>query len=187
MRRFQPLLRLLPQLGGFIGDDGLGRREARQDRIHLAWAIRAALRDLGGIGDRLRQVGEQLRHVLAAFEIMLGRQLAPIVFGDDAAFGDADQRIMRFIIVRCRKERLVGRDQRQRLPIGDIQEMAFGQTLLRQAVTLDFDIKPVAEQSAQLLAALLREIKAARDNGLVEDAQAASGQRDDAVGFLVQP
>ena len=53
---------------------------------------------------------------------MLGREPAAIVLGDSASFGDADQRIMRFIVVAAREIRFVGRDQRQCRLVGQLDQ-----------------------------------------------------------------
>ena len=73
----------------------------------------AALRDLDRVGERLGQIGEQRRHLGAGLEVMLGRELAPVGLGQQAAFGDADQRVMRLVILAPGEERLVGGDERQ--------------------------------------------------------------------------
>ena len=49
-------------------------------------------------------------------------------------------------ILRAGEERLVRRDQRQAAPIGEIQQLRLDGALLREAVALQFDIQPVAEQ-----------------------------------------
>ena len=67
---------------------------------------------------------------------MLGRELAAIGLGDQAALGDADQRIMRLVVLAAGKQRLVGRDQRQPLRIGDGEQPRFGGALGRCAVPL---------------------------------------------------
>ena len=59
----------------------------------------AALRDLDRRGERLRQVGEQRRHLGAGLEAVLGRELAAVGLRDEAALGDADQRVMGLVVV----------------------------------------------------------------------------------------
>ena len=63
-------------------------REARQDRRQRPRPEGAALRDLDGGRDRLRQVGEQRRHLGAGLEPVLGGELAAVGVGDQPALGD---------------------------------------------------------------------------------------------------
>ena len=58
----------------------------------------AALGDLDRVGERLRQIGEQRAHFGAALEAVLGVELAAVGFGEQPAFGDADQRVMRLVV-----------------------------------------------------------------------------------------
>ena len=57
--------------------------------LALAARAGATLGDLHGRGQRLRQVGEQLRHLGAALEAMLRSELAAVAVGYQLAFGDA--------------------------------------------------------------------------------------------------
>ena len=77
------------------GADG----EARQDRLARLRPERAALGDLDRRGQRLRQVGEQHRHLGAGLEAMIGRELLAVGLGDQLAAGDAQQRVMGLVIV----------------------------------------------------------------------------------------
>ena len=104
-------------------------------------------RDLDGRGQRLRQIGEQRRHLGAALEAMLGIELAAVAFRQHAAFGDADQRVMRLVVGAVGEIRLVGRDQRDAFAVSEIDQHRLGHALVRRAVALQFDIEPVAEQA----------------------------------------
>ena len=147
----EPLLRLAAQFGGLVAFRTCGAgagadREARQDRLARGRAERAALGDLDRGGQRFRNIGEQHRHFRAGLEAMIRGQLIAVGFGDETSAGDAQQRVVRFVIVRGGKIRLVGRDQRKTFCIGEIDQRAFGPPLLLDAVALQFDIEPVAEQ-----------------------------------------
>ena len=145
----EPLLGLALQLRGLlscrIGARAGADREARQDRLSRLRAERAALRDLDRGGQRFRNVGEQHRHLGAGLETMIGRELLAIGLGDQLAAGDAEQRVVRFVIVIRREIRLVGRDQRQSLGIGEIDQAGLDAALLVDAVALQFDIEAIAE------------------------------------------
>ena len=60
---------------------------------------------------------------------------------------------MRLVIVIAGEIRLVGRDQRQPLGVGEIDQAGFDATLLVDAVALQFDIEAIAEQIRQPVAA----------------------------------
>ncbi len=113
---------------GCLVDRGaaLADREARQDRLMRARAEGAALRDLDGRGERLGQIGEQRDHLGAGLEAVLGRELAAVGLGDQAAFGDADQRVMGLVVAAAGKERLVGGDQRDRFGVGELDQHRLG-------------------------------------------------------------
>ncbi len=90
---------------------------------------------------------------------MIRGELIAIGFGDQASAGDAEQRIMGFVIVGGGKIRLVGRDQREPLGISEIDQAAFGAALLLDAVALQLDIEPVPEQARQPVAAGCRQCR----------------------------
>ena len=118
---------------------------------------------------------------------MIRRELLAIGLGDQPAAGDAEQRVMGLVVVGGGKIRLVGRDQRQALGIGEIDQAGLGAALLLDAVTLQFDIEPVAEQACQPVAARRRQ------RGLIgSDRQRnrplrPAGQRDQIFGVALQP
>ncbi len=153
----QPFLGLPAQFGGFRA---LGVRRqcpptVNRGRIGLRVRGRNAQRSaisIGG-GQRLRQIGEQHRHFGAGLETVVGGQLLAIGFGDQASAGDAEQRVMGLVIVRGGEMRLVGRYQRQALGVGEIDQAGFGPPLALEAVALQLDIEPVAEQRRQPVAA----------------------------------
>ena len=136
------LLRLVHCLGRLA----LAGREARQDRRQRPRPKRAALGDLDGGGERLGQIGEQRRHFGAGLEAMFGGELAAVAVGNQPALSDAEQRIVRFVVLARGEERLVGRHERQPARIGKVNQSRFGDALGRHAVALQFDIEPVAEQ-----------------------------------------
>jgi hypothetical protein len=64
---------------------------------------------------------------------------------------------MGFVVVGGGEERLVGRDQRQPFVVSEINQRALGAALDVEAVALQFDIEPVAEQLRQPLATQLSQ------------------------------
>ena len=178
------LFSLLPLARGIVATFGC---KPRQDRRLRARAERAALGDLDGGGKRLRQVGEQRRHFGAALEAMLGGELPALAVGDELAFGDAQQRIVRLVILARGKERLVGCDQRNPVRVGEVDQRRLRRALGRQAVTLQFDIKPVAKQLLQRRAAGSHQrALPACDRGIKRPAR-PSRQRDEPRGLAGEP
>ena len=147
----------------------------------------AALGDLDGGGDRFRQIGKQRDHFGAALEAMLGIELAAVGFGQQPAFRDADQRIMRFVVGGGGEIGLVGGDQRKALAIGEIDQHRLGHALLRHAVALQFHIEAVAEQAMQRVEPRGGEMALARRDGAIERPAGSAGERDDALGLAFQP
>ena len=94
---------------------------------------------------------------------------------------------MRFVILPRRKERFVGRDQRQAARISKIDQARFRRPLGRQAVALQFDIETVAEQALQLFAARERERVLSADERHVERPIRTAGERDQAIGLGIEP
>ena len=153
--------------------------------LRVVGAKRAALGDLDRRGQRFRNVGEQHRHFRAGLEAMIRRQLIAVGFGDQAPAGDAQQRIVRFVIVRGGEIRLVGRDQRKTFCIGKIDQRGFGPPLLLDAVALQFDIEPVAEQLRQPVAARRRQRGLVGIDGERDRTLRPAGQRDQAFGVVL--
>ena len=101
----------------------------------------------------LPAVGKESRHFGAGLEAMLGRELPAIRLRHRPALGDADQRVMRLVIVGRAKIGLIGGDQRDVVRVGEIDQVRLGRALGRQAVALELDVKPVAEDLFERLAA----------------------------------
>ena len=148
--RVEPFMGLAAQFVGLglqrhliVGDIAAGK--ARQDRVAVLGIVGAAQRDLDGVVDRFRQIGEQPCHIGLAAQEIVRCQPAAVVGGDDRAFGNGDQRVMRVIVVAGGEERLIGGDQRQIMDIGKIDRRFLdGAVIAGDAVQLD--IEPVAKQ-----------------------------------------
>ena len=155
------------------------RQELRQDRRMLPRTIRAAARDLDGVLDRLRQIGEQRGHLPRALEIMLGTEATPRVHRDIASLGDADERVVRLEIVGAAEIGLVGGDDRQMIVVSKIEQKRFDRPLLRQTVALKLDIETVAENAFQLVEGGFGKPEIVGGDGAVDHAVRAAGQRDE--------
>ena len=143
--RAQALARLTPELVLLVESRAASDRKARQDRLSRQRPIGAAHRDLdAGLG-RLGEIGEQFGHFRARLEPMLGRQAPAVGRRHHRAFGDAEQRVMRFIVRRPGEIGFVGRDQGQADTVGESDELRLDRALAIEPVALDLDIEPRAE------------------------------------------
>ena len=118
---------------------------------------------------------------------MLGGELAALAVGDELALGDAQERIVGFMILAGGEERLVGGDQRNAPAVAELDQVRLDGALGRRAVALQFDIEAVAEQRLQFLAARLRERVLAARNGAIEGPAGPAGERDQPAGLAREP
>ena len=181
----QALLGLAPQLGGFqprllgLADRVVAGDEARQNRLAALGAEDAALGDLDRVLERLGQIGEHLRHRLGALEVVLARDAAAVVLHHVAPFRDAQQRIVRLVIIGGREVGLVGGDDRDLVRVGEPQELRLHLVLAPEAVALHLDVEPVAEGALQLEEARLRQRLLALAQGAVDGSVGAAGECDE--------
>ena len=180
-------LQLRRLLGGGIRSRSGADGEARQDRLSRLRPERAALGNLDRGRQRFRDVGEQHRHLGAGLEAVIGGELVAIGLGDQPPAGNAQQRVVGLVIVIAREIRLVGCDQRQAFPVGEIDQPGLATTLLVDAMALQFDIEPVAEQARQSFCAISsqrRMISAERER---DRPIRPAGQRDHVLGLALEP
>ena len=167
--------------------------EARQDRLVPGHGKGAASGDFDGVFNRFGQVGEQDRHFLGRFEIVVRRQpAARLGLVDIGALGDADQRVMGLEHRRLGEIDIVGRNQRQFQQIGKADECVLGRGLgFHQLarfvlVTGQFDIKPVAKRLMQAAQTGLGSGQIAGADQLADGALGGPGQQDQTGGMLGQ-
>ena len=86
---------------------------------------------------------------------------------------------MRLEIVGGREVRLVGGDDRQMVVVSKIEQERLDGPLLRQAVPLQLDIEPVAENAFQLVEGCFGKSEIVGGDGAVDHAVRAAGQRDE--------
>jgi hypothetical protein len=141
--RLQTLLGLVHQLVGLAAP--VARVEARQDgRVGLDQEG-AAFGDLDRRVAGLGQVREQGPHLGGGLEEMLVRNPAAILLTREGAVGDAQQGVMRLRLALLGVIDVVGRRQGRIMGIGPFHQTALGRRLVRETVTLEFDIEAVAE------------------------------------------
>ena len=107
---------------------------------------RAAARDLDAIGQRLRDIGEALGHLLARFQVLLGREgaaAARIVEG--APLQDADARLVGVVILATQEADIVDRHHRHRVTPRQRRRRLHMQLVLRAVAARQRQIEAVVE------------------------------------------
>ena len=112
---------------------------------------------------------------------MLRAQPSPVVDGDIATFGDADQRVMRLEVLLGGEIGLVGGDDRKVEIVGKTEQSGLDAPLLRQAVSLKLDIEPVGEYRLQSFEPVPGKLGVAFREGEVDHAFGPAGERDQAL------
>ena len=102
----EPLPGLTGQFFPFIG--ATAGIEIRQDRVAQLRHHRAAASDFDRIFNGFRNIPKQINHLVPGLEIVLRGQTPALVVGDHRAFGDADQRIVSFVIFHVEGVRSLG-------------------------------------------------------------------------------
>ena len=76
----------------------------------------------------------------------------PLAVGirDHRPLRDAQQRVMRLVKIAIREMDVVGRDQRQAVAIGQLDEARLAPRLFRRAVAHQLDIEPVRKSRREL-------------------------------------
>ena len=174
----EPLARLAVELGILVGSARPLAAEARQHRLRHARTKAATQRDLDRIPQGLGQIGEDPHHLGARLEPVLGRDVAPLIVGDEPPIGDGEQRVMRFVIVAQGEKGLVRGDDRQAAPIGEIEEHGLGRALGRKRMALDLDIEPVPKGACQAIETRSRKVEPPLGDRLVDRPVGAARQSD---------
>ena len=113
---------------------------------------------------------------------MLGAEPPPLVNGDIAPLGDADQRVMRLEILLRGEIGLVGGDNRKIEIVGEAEQSGLDAALLRQAVALQLDVEPVAEDRLQRFEPVAGKLGVAFGEREVDHPFRSAGQSDQAFG-----
>src|SRR4029079_3382457 len=107
---FQASLGADPQLCAFV-DFAIANREERQDRLFSPRPEGTTLRYFDSRSERLREVGEQGRHLGPALEVMLGRELAAVALSHNTSCRNRNQRVVRVVVLAPGEVRLIGGNQ----------------------------------------------------------------------------
>ena len=94
---------------------------------------------------------------------------------------------MRLIVVARGEIRLVCRHQRQGVRVSKLDQRRLGHPFRRHAMTLQLDVKAIAEQALQFLAARLRERALAGADGAIERPVRSAAERDQPARLVGKP
>ena len=179
--RLEPLARLPAEFLDLVHRFAARRREMRQDRLAGQRPVGAAHRNLDARLQRLGQVGEERDHLGAGLETVLGREPPALLRRDERPLGDAEEGVVRLVVGQGCEIGLVGRDQRQPAPVGEVDQRRLGRDLGLDPMTLQFDVEPVAEGGGKALEARLCKVGHVRAERPVDRAVRTAGERDEAV------
>ena len=185
-RRSRPARGFVAQV--LVERDARRRRKPRQ--VILAERNRqvAALRDRDRVGERLRQVGELLRHLGLRREVLLRREAArPARIGEHVTLGDAHARLVRAEIARAQELHRMRRDDRQRRSRSASATVAARARRRRRGPRAAPRGSSAAETAPPIGGRALRRRGVALQQRLADVAVARAGQRDQAVGAFVEP
>jgi hypothetical protein len=131
---------------------------------------------------------------------MVRRQSAAIILGNEPAFGNGEQRIVRFVILFAGEEIFIGGNQGQTARIGEFDEARFGRLFLLHAVALKLNVKAVPKDALQLIEAAFSSVlivlpecfadgavrpAGERNQTLMSIGQLVDGQRGPAIGHIL--
>ena len=176
----QPLARLVRQFLR-LGTAG-GGGKSRQDGIALMHHEGAAAGDIQGVVAGLGQIGKQPPHLIGRLEPVLGRDAPAVILADEAARLDAQQGVVRLVLVGAGEIDVVGGDQRCIVGVGPRHQSRLGRGLGRQAVPLQLDIEAVAESGLHGGQRRLPLRRAPGGEQGIDRAVHPAGQQDQALG-----
>ncbi len=107
----------------------------------------------------------------------------PVVFRNIPAFGDTQQRVVGFEIVRRREVDLVGCDDRNEMAVGEFQQLRLDLLLGARSVPLHFHVEPVAERPLQKQKPFFGVARLTVEQRPVDRAVRPARESDHAVGM----
>ena len=132
--------------------------------------------------DRLGQVGEQLDHLGRALEAVLGRQPAALGLRDLGAVGDAQQDVVRLVLLGIDEVDVVGRDQRQVVRQRDLDQRGLDPLLVVQAVAHQLDVEAAGEERPRAVStSASARSRLPASSGSADRPFGAAGERDQAL------
>ena len=147
----------------------------------------AAVGDALGVLDRVGIFGEERAHLLLALEVIflaLEAQAHRLI--DRAAGLDAEEHIVDLRILALEIVRVVRGDEGDAQLVRHLEERRAHAQLLADAMVLNFQIEPVAEDLLELARELARAGGILPQDALRDLARDAAGEADEPLGVLLQ-
>ncbi len=148
----------------------------------------AALGDFQRVGHGGRHVGEQFLHRNLRLEILFAREFAhaPLV-AQDLAFGNADTRFVRLVVVFTRELNWVRGNDRQVQPCGQLHRSCNMRFVVDPAGALHFNVEAMRKHRSQCQRRVRRALLVALQQGLTDRPRLRTRQRDQPFAKFAQP
>ena len=160
----------------------LGQTGSSGLRVSIITAQRRAIASV--LSQASGRSANKRAHDGGGLEPMLWRDAAAVLFGQQAAFGDAEQGVVRLEHRGGGEEAVVGGDQRQAQRVGQGDHAGFDGLLVRQAVAVQFHHRAVGKGFGGLAQPALGFGLLAVGQEAGERPGGAAGQQDQAGGVL---
>src|SRR5262249_61123972 len=118
---------------------------------------------------------------------MLPGQPAPLVLGAIAPRRDAQERIVRLVVIGGREVSLVGGNDRQRLGVSELDEHGLGLDLVLEAMALQLDVEAITEDLLQGLQPRQGHLLVSFAQGRIDRPIGTTRQYDQALTMLLEP
>ncbi len=153
---------------------------------HLQLEV-AALGDLDRVRQRLRQVGEDLGHLGGRLHVeALPVEAEARRVAQGRARADAEQRLVRAVVVGVQVVGVVGRDERQPEVGRDLEQLLLDPLLELDPVPLQLDVEATGEDAREVLGELPGALGLARPERAADHRRQAARGRDQALAVLAQ-
>src|SRR5258705_12898393 len=115
---------------------------------------------------------------------MLGRQAAVLFHVDEGAVEYAEKRVMGLVRIPAAERHVIGRDERQALGIGKIDQLLLDGRFIGKAVALQFDIDAVAEQIREPVQQHLGGLGLTIGKEAIDRPVRAASEKDQTLGIV---
>src|SRR5690606_24427808 len=179
------------EAGGSLGAQELverdagRRREGRQPALAQLDLEAAAARDLERVLERLRNVGEERRHLVLGLEVLLrGEMLRPALVAKHVALGDANARLVRLELRALEELHGVRGDDRQSRAPRELHRARDERLGVRSAVALQLKVVAPGKERGPAPCETLGRLVLLREKRLPDVARRRAREGDEPVGAV---
>ena len=183
----QVLLAEMAQVGLIVGIRS-GDRVIRQLQMAEFEVDLTARSNLLRIGDGLRQVRKQRRHLLRRLQVVVvAREAHAVGIVERLVHLDAEQDVVELAVLAVHIVQVVRRDESDIVLLGELDEAGVGLALLRQAVVLDLEEEVLTAEDLEVFAhERVSALHIVLQDGARDLAGNAGREADDALVVLAQ-